>query len=153
VASGNGRSSSETPSLELTFLNRWSSTPRRYWLRADASGSPIAARPRIISESSWDDGLPLRIDNRDGFGGLYLGAIRNCIGRTTRTPTPMVAPTTRTIVGTLDEGDYLVITSTGSTARSRVPARYPDNGLLSPALRLPGADADPGVRSAGRTDQ
>jgi hypothetical protein len=101
---------------------------RRYWLRTEASGSPIAARgTRIISESSWDDGLPLRIDNRDGFGGLYLGRNQELYwpddedadadGRSDKL---------ERIVKTLDEGDYLVITSNrqyGSIAR--VPARYP----------------------------
>ena len=46
-----------------------------YWLRIELqSGVGLALRgSRIISETSWDDGLPLRIDNKDGFGGLYIG--------------------------------------------------------------------------------
>ncbi|MBF8257483.1 MAG: conserved membrane protein of unknown function [Anaerolineales bacterium] len=119
----------EAPAVQLTFGRPVQLDPERtYWLRTEVSGSPLAARgTRIISESSWDDGLPLRIDNRDGYGGLYFGLNQELYwpddedadadGRSDKL---------ERIVDTLAEGDYLVITSNrqyGSIAR--VPARYP----------------------------
>ncbi|HSB90889.1 MAG TPA: glycosyltransferase family 39 protein, partial [Anaerolineales bacterium] len=46
-----------------------------YWIRIDLrSGVGLSLRgSRIISETSWDDGLPLRLDFKDGYGGLYTG--------------------------------------------------------------------------------
>ncbi|HMK07414.1 MAG TPA: DUF2298 domain-containing protein, partial [Anaerolineales bacterium] len=101
---------------------------RTYWLRTEVVGSPLTTRgTRVISESSWDDGLPLRIDGRDGYGGLYVGLNQelywpdnedsNGDGKSDKL---------ERIVDTLAQGDDLVITSNrqyGSIAR--VPVRYP----------------------------
>jgi len=130
VATGLWDSSAvEAPSVELTFDRTLELAPgRTYWLRTEAGGSPLAVRgTRVISESSWDDGLPLRIDGRDGYGGLYIGLTQELYwpddedadadGRSDKL---------ERIVDTLSDGDYLVITSNrqyGSIAR--VPVRYP----------------------------
>jgi YYY domain-containing protein len=101
---------------------------RAYWMRTEVAGSPIALRgSRLINESSWDDGLPTRIDNRDAFGGLYTGINQELYwadnedadgdGRSDKL---------ERIVDSLDQGDYLVITSNRQYGSiPRVPIRYP----------------------------
>lgn len=72
------------------------------------------------NESSWDDGLPLRMDGFDGYGGIYKSGLNfemywddnpEKLGR---------------FVTTLNQADYLFISSNrqwGTT--TRVPERYP----------------------------
>jgi len=74
----------------------------------------------IANESTWDDGLPLRMDGYDPYGGIYQGGLsfemywednEEKLGRFT---------------STLAQADYLLITSSrqwGTT--TRVPERYP----------------------------
>jgi len=101
---------------------------RTYWLRTEVEGSPIAVRgSRIISESSWDDGLPLRLDGRDGYGGLYLGLNQELYWSDNEdTDADGRSDKLERIVGTLERGDYLVITSNRQYGSiPRVPVRYP----------------------------
>jgi 4-amino-4-deoxy-L-arabinose transferase-like glycosyltransferase len=46
-----------------------------YFLRLETTGALTLAGAAPINESSWDDGLPLRTANYDGFGGLYNGGL------------------------------------------------------------------------------
>jgi len=74
----------------------------------------------LANESTWDDGLPLRMDGYDPYGGIYQGGLtfemywddnEEKLGRFT---------------STLAQADYLLITSSrqwGTT--TRVPERYP----------------------------
>jgi hypothetical protein len=101
---------------------------RTYWLRVDAAGSPLAVRgSRVISESSWDDGLPLRLDGYDAYGGLYIGLTQELYWADDEdADADGKSDKLERIVDTLAEGDYLAITSNrqyGSIAR--VPERYP----------------------------
>lgn len=95
----------------------------RYNIRLDlVSGDGILALQgsAIANESDWDDGLPLRLDNYDGYGGIYNG-----------NPNFQMywdenEEKRERFVDTLDEADYLVISSNrqwGTT--TRVPERYP----------------------------
>ncbi|OGT27837.1 MAG: hypothetical protein A2Z17_00435 [Gammaproteobacteria bacterium RBG_16_66_13] len=100
-----------------------------YWLRLElTSGVGLALRgSRIISETSWDDGLPLRLDNKDGFGGLYVGLNQEVYWPDEQdSDSNGVSDKLERFVDTLARGDYLVITSNrqyGSVPR--VPIRYP----------------------------
>ncbi|HET7012238.1 MAG TPA: DUF2298 domain-containing protein [Anaerolineales bacterium] len=100
-----------------------------YWLRIElTSGVGLAMRgSRIISETSWDDGLPLRMDNKDGFGGLYTGLNQEVYWPDDQDGDGNgVSDKLERFVDTLTQGDYLVITSNrqyGSVPR--VPIRYP----------------------------
>ncbi|MBC8506761.1 MAG: glycosyltransferase family 39 protein [Chloroflexi bacterium] len=74
----------------------------------------------LANETTWDDGLPLRMDGYDPYGGIYQGGLNfemywddneEKLGRFT---------------STLAQADYLLITSSrqwGTT--TRVPERYP----------------------------
>ncbi|MDD5466407.1 MAG: DUF2298 domain-containing protein [Anaerolineales bacterium] len=75
------------------------------------------------NESSWDDGLPLRMDGFDGYGGIYQSGLNfemywddntEKLGR---------------FITTLNQADYIFISSNrqwGTT--TRVPERYPLTG-------------------------
>ena len=91
-----------------------------YYLQFDSTGSLSLQGAAPINESSWDDGLPLRIDNYDGFGGLYNGNLNlemyydDNVDKVQR------------FVSTLSQGDYIFITSNRQWATvTRIPERYP----------------------------
>ncbi len=73
-----------------------------------------------INETSWDDGLPLRMDGYDGFGGLYDGTLNqemywdDNLDKIIR------------FVSNLTKGDYIFISSNRQWASvTRIPERYP----------------------------
>lgn len=77
-------------------------------------------RVGIANESSWDDGLPLRMQGYDPFGGIYQGGLnfelyweenQEKLDR---------------FIATLDQAEYILITSSRQWATTtRVPERYP----------------------------
>jgi YYY domain-containing protein len=119
-------------------------------------GGPITMRGSvIISETSWDDGLPLRIDGRDAYGGYYTGVNQELYWADNSDDDGNgVADKLERIVNSLERGDYLVISSNrqyGSIARIEV--RYPLTAAYYRALfdcpapqSIPrcGAQAQPG---------
>lgn len=85
------------------------------------SGTVISlGRIGIANESSWDDGLPLRMNGYDPFGGIYQGGLnfemywddnQEKLDR---------------FLSTMDQADYILITSSRQWATTtRVPERYP----------------------------
>ncbi|MEJ5224515.1 MAG: DUF2298 domain-containing protein, partial [Anaerolineales bacterium] len=93
-----------------------------YQLRLETEGSglvnilPMAP----VNESSWDDGLPLRMDGYDGYGGIYEGGLNFEMYWDDN------ADKLNRFVTNLDNGDYIFISSNrqwGTTVR--VPERYP----------------------------
>lgn len=76
------------------------------------------SRPAV--ESTWDDGLPLRLDGYDGYGGIYEPGINF------EMYWPDDADKYSRFVEGLDQADYIFISSNrqwGTT--TRVPERYP----------------------------
>lgn len=72
------------------------------------------------NESDWDDGLPLRIDNYDGFGGIYDGTLNFQMYWEEDTDKR------DRFITTLDAADYIFISSNRQWATTvRVPERYP----------------------------
>jgi len=91
-----------------------------YYMRLDTTGVMTLVGAAPINETDWDDGLPLRMDNYDGFGGLYVGGLNlqlywdDNADKLTR------------FVNTLSQGDYIFISSNRQWATTtRVPERYP----------------------------
>ena len=77
-------------------------------------------RVGIANESSWDDGLPLRMDGYDPFGGIYQSGL-NFELYWDDNPEKL-----ERFIYTMDQAEYILITSSrqwGST--TRVPERYP----------------------------
>ena len=84
------------------------------------SGGPIAiSGAQLVNESSWDDGLPLRIDGYDGYGGIYVGHNLELYWNDNESKR-------NHIIKTLDVGDYVVISSNRQyDSITRLPRRYP----------------------------
>lgn len=93
---------------------------KRYSLRVSAvRGGPITVRGATIADESWDEALPQRIDDRDGFGGLYQGI-------TMEMQWPDVEEKLQMILNTLGNSDYLVLPSQRRIWSSiRLPTAYP----------------------------
>lgn len=93
---------------------------RTYSLRIQSSTLLAVSGASPIHETSWDDGLPLRMDGYDAYGGIYQGGLnfemywddnQEKLDR---------------FVGNLESGDYVFITSNRQWATTtRVPERYP----------------------------
>ena len=91
------------------------------------SGPGLAMRGSVIvSESSWDDGLPLGVDGR-GMGGVYTGVIEELYWPDDQDDDQNgISDKRQRILDTLTQGDYLIITSNRQYGTiPRVPARYP----------------------------
>jgi len=74
----------------------------------------------IANESSWDDGIPLRMEGYDPFGGIYQGGL-NFELYWDDNPEKLDR-----FLSTLNESDYIMITSSRQWATTtRVPERYP----------------------------
>ena len=102
---------------------------RSYRLRLEvlSAGSVSLRGSVIISESSWDDFLPLPIEGRNGYGGLY-GSVNQELYWSDGEDTDGTGQSDKMerILSTLNEGDYLVITSNrqyGSVGR--IPQKFP----------------------------
>jgi YYY domain-containing protein len=83
-----------------------------YYLRLDVEqGIGISLRGSvIISETTWDLGLPMRLDGRDGFGGLYAGVNQEQFWPDDQDDNGNdISDKLERIVDTLTTGDYLVI--------------------------------------------
>lgn len=86
----------------------------------DSPAEISLGRVGIANESSWDDGLPLRMEGYDPYGGIYQGGLnfefywddnQEKLDR---------------IITTIDQADYILITSSRQWATTtRVPERYP----------------------------
>jgi YYY domain-containing protein len=82
----------------------------------------------VVNETSWDDGLPLRIDGYDGFGGIYQGGLNHEIYWDED------ATKLERFLGNLEAGEYLFISSSRQWASlPRIPERFP---LASAYYRL-----------------
>lgn len=81
----------------------------------------------LVNETSWDLGLPSRMDGRDPFGGLYTGANQELYWADDQDDAHNgISDKQERIVDTLEQGDYLVITSNRQYGTiGRVPIRYP----------------------------
>ncbi|MBI3240707.1 MAG: glycosyltransferase family 39 protein [Chloroflexi bacterium] len=91
----------------------------RYYLLA--SGGPenfLEVTGSAIANESWDEGLPLRIEGRDGFGGLYRGLTMEMRWGDDENKRQM-------IINNLTEVDYLILPSQRAIwSASRLPNAY-----------------------------
>ncbi|RME87196.1 MAG: phospholipid carrier-dependent glycosyltransferase, partial [Anaerolineae bacterium] len=83
-------------------------------------GSLTLSGSAPINESSWDDGLPLRLDGYDGFGGIYQPGLNLELYWDDN------AEKLQRFLDTLNQGDYIFISSNRQWGSiPRVPERYP----------------------------
>lgn len=87
----------------------------------------VTARTSVIANEHWDDGLPVRMDMKDGFGMFYNGLPQGVSGDGQIQNYMEEDPgKDQMMVGWLDSADYLVMSSNrlyGSTI-PRMPWRY-----------------------------
>ena len=98
-----------------------------YLVRLHLEGPVLALRGSVIvSESTWDDGVPVRVDGRD-LGGIYDSAVQELYWQDDQDDDfDGVPDKLQRIVDTLTEGDFLAITSNRQYGTiPRVPQRYP----------------------------
>lgn len=110
---------------------------RIYYLRLQSSARLTLTGAAPINESSWDDGLPLRMDGYDAYGGIYQGDLNLEMYWDDN------ADKLLRFENNLDQGDYLFISSNrqwGTTVR--VPERYPLTTVFYRALLGCPAGAD-----------
>ncbi|HDN05210.1 MAG TPA: hypothetical protein ENF27_04665 [Chloroflexi bacterium] len=86
----------------------------------DPAGAISIQGTGIANESSWDDGIPLRMEGYDPFGGIYRGGL-NFELYWDDNPEKLDR-----FLFTLDQSDYIMITSSRQWATTtRIPERYP----------------------------
>ena len=74
---------------------------------------------RLVNESSWDDGLPLRMNGYDGFGGIYQGYNLELYWADDESKRARM-------LDILDRADYILISSNRQYGSiPRLPTRYP----------------------------
>ena len=74
----------------------------------------------LANESDWDDGLPLRLDNYDGFGGIYQGHLNFQMYWEEN------EEKRERFITNLDQADFILISSNRQWATTvRIPERYP----------------------------
>jgi len=90
----------------------------------------------LVSESSWDLGLPARIDGRDGYGGLYQsGNLEMYWPDNQNDDTDEWPDKLERIVDELEQGDYLIIgTNRQYGTIPRASVRYPLSEVFYRAL-------------------
>lgn len=91
-----------------------------YVIRLQSSGGLTLRGASPIMETSWDDGLPLRMDGYDPFGGIYTPELNLELYWDDN------AEKLARFTSTLNAGEYIFISSNrqwGTT--TRVPERYP----------------------------
>jgi YYY domain-containing protein len=93
---------------------------RTYYLRLEYTSLLSISGTSPIHETSWDDGLPLRMDGYDAYGGIYQGGLNFEMYWDDN------EDKLERFIGSLDSGDYVFITSNRQWATTtRVPERYP----------------------------
>ncbi len=88
-------------------------------------GAPVQLGTSVIANEHWDDGLPVRLDGKDPFGGWYRGLSSSPSGQMNLYDNDD-AFKRESLLAWLDEADYIVLSSNrlyGSIPR--LPKRYP----------------------------
>ena len=88
-------------------------------------GGPVRSGTSIVANEHWDDPLPMRIDGRNPFGGMYQGLGSSSDGQMQNYNEDTLEKRAQ-LFAWLDETDYIFISSNrlyGSIAR--LPDRYP----------------------------
>jgi YYY domain-containing protein len=90
-----------------------------YLLVTAANGGQVTVHGSTVANESWDEGLPLRLDGRDAFGGLYTGLTSEVRWEDNEDKRNM-------FFDVLSRSDYLFLPSQRAIwAASRLPSTYP----------------------------
>ena len=90
-----------------------------YVLVTAGDGGQVEVHGSTVANESWDEGLPLRLDGRDAFGGLYSGLTSEVRWQDNEDKRNM-------FVDVLSRADYVILPSQRAIwAASRLPNTYP----------------------------
>lgn len=90
-----------------------------YYIIVSAPEAPMQISQAVLSNESWDEGLPVPFDGRDPFGGLYRGL-------TMEVRWPDDENKRQMFLGNLAQVDYIILPSQRALwAHSRIPLTYP----------------------------
>jgi YYY domain-containing protein len=90
-----------------------------YYEVASENGSIVLEGTKIANEGAWDDPIPYRVDEYDGFGGIYQGL--NFDMYEDDNPNKLVR-----FLDILDQAEYIFITSSRQWGSlPRIPERFP----------------------------
>ncbi|MGC1375705.1 MAG: DUF2298 domain-containing protein [Anaerolineales bacterium] len=91
-----------------------------YFLHFTATNSLVLSGSAPVNESTWDDGLPLRMDGYDGYSGIYQS------DHNFEMYWDDNADKLQRFTSNLDTSDYVFISSNRQWATTtRIPERYP----------------------------
>jgi YYY domain-containing protein len=124
AASGTLSLSGDEDTARLTFDSSLTLEERSTYMLEIKAGEGLPAvsfrGAAIANESSWDDGLPLRMDGYDPFGGIYQGGLNFEMYWDDN------QEKLERFTSILQQADYVLITSSRQWATTtRVPERYP----------------------------
>ena len=95
----------------------------RYYLKLtlDSGGGQISVvGASIANETTWDDGLPMRVDGYDGYGGIYQGGLNFEMYWEDNNEKR------ERMIGILNDADVVMISSSRQWASlTRLPHKYP----------------------------
>lgn len=121
AAGAGGRGQGYTLSLDQSIVLAAGQTYYLELALEGEHGAVIAEGAAIAVEGAWDDGLPLRLDNYDGYGGIYQGHAFDMYE--TDNPNKL-----ERYLAILDEVDYITISSSRQWGSlPRIPERFPMN--------------------------
>jgi len=90
-----------------------------YFIIVSALDAPMQISQVVLSNESWDEGLPVPFDGRDPFGGLYRGL-------TMEVRWPDDENKRQMFLANLAQVDYIIVPSQRALwAHSRIPLTYP----------------------------
>jgi len=95
-------------------------TQNTYYLRVTAQpGNPVEVNGSTLANESWDEGLPMPLDGRNPFGGLYRGLTMEVRWLDAENKRQM-------FLENLAQVDYIILPSQRAIwSASRLPATYP----------------------------
>src|SRR5258706_9958994 len=93
---------------------------KNYFLYFETTGALTMTGSAPVTETEWDDGLPLRMDGYDGYGGIYQG------DHNFQMYWDDDSAKLERFTSNLDTSDYIFISSNRQWATTtRLPERYP----------------------------
>lgn len=107
------------PSAQAEFHGAALSAGETYYLVAAVDQGAVQVSRTVISNETWDEGLPLRMDGYDPFGQFYTGVEMQARWADDEAKRRMFAQT-------LDAADFLILPSQRAIwASCRLPLTYP----------------------------
>jgi YYY domain-containing protein len=101
------------------FLQNTIEKDQNYYVILEPDVGAVTLTGSVIANESWDEGLPLRLQGKDGFGQFYRGLTNEVRWQDDENKRQM-------FLEVLDQADYLILPSQRAIwSASRLPLTYP----------------------------